>query len=565
MDTTAHFTLVVSREEQAVSPRLVAAQAVEQFERLDSPRISRSEIARILQVPDSTLRHWIRTRRLRMRDSQWPPQSVQFLESSEGLALLRRLLTAAHLIFGQHNDCGIRNLCAFLELSGLDEFIACSYGAQQAVAHQMESLLIAFGEQEDQRLAASMAPREISVAVDETFHPQICLVGIEPVSDFILLETYQPRRDAETWNQCLGASLAQRPLIVCQVVSDQAKAIIRYAQTHLGAQHSPDLFHVQQDVSRAVSSSLVSQTRSAQAQQTKAQEVMADLQGQLAACREQCPESQFGADLEQQLHRAQTAEAAAAEHLAACQARQQQARQARLGLSRDYHPFDLADGRPLEAEEVGRRLSAHFDTLEQIATEANLSARSTKQLGKARRVLKLMMATISFIWRMFDVWFSCWDLPEPTRQWIRQELIPGLYLARAAEKAPTAAQRQRLRDLSQEILVRARSPDGLWGTFSPETQADLEQKGQICADLFQRSSSCVEGRNGQLSLKHHALHRFTPGKLQALTVLHNYLVRRPDGTTAAERFYGTAPQDLFGWLLDRLAVPARPRCRRRAA
>jgi hypothetical protein len=59
--------------------------------------------------------------------------------------------------------------------------------------------------------------------------------------------------------------------------------------------------------------------------------------------------------------------------------------------SRDYHPFDLADGRPLEAEEVGRRLSAHFDTLEQIATAANLSARSSKQLGKARRVLKLMM------------------------------------------------------------------------------------------------------------------------------------------------------------------------------
>jgi hypothetical protein len=128
----------------------------------------------------------------------------------------------------------------------------------------------------------------------------------------------------------------------------------------------------------------------------KAQEVLADLQGQLAACRKQCPESDFGGDLEQQLHHAQTAEAAAAEQLAACQARQQQARQARQGLSRDYHPFDLADGRPLEAEEVGRRLSAHFDTLEQIASEANLSARSTKQLAKARRVLKAMTAAISF-------------------------------------------------------------------------------------------------------------------------------------------------------------------------
>ena len=35
-------------------------------------------------------------------------------------------------------------------------------------------------------------------------------------------------------------------------------------------------------------------------------------------------------------------------------------------------------------------------------------------------------------------------------------------------------------------------------------------------------------------------------------------MRRADGTTAAERFYGAAPRDCFAWLLDRLAVPARP-------
>ena len=141
---------------------------------------------------------------------------------------------------------------------------------------------------------------------------------------------------------------------------------------------------------------------------------------------------------------------------------------------------------------------------------------------------------------------------------------PRSYLARVAEKASDAAERHRLRELSREILARARSPDGLWGTLCPEVQADLERKAQICADLFQRSSSCVEGRNGQLSLKHHALHRFTLRKLQALTVLHNYLIRRADGTTAAERFYGTPPRDLFAWLLGRLSVPARPRAHRSA-
>ncbi len=565
MDATVNFTLFASQHEQPVSPRLAAAVTVEQFDRLDSPWTSRSEIARCLDVPDSTLRHWVRTRWRRMKQSQWPDNTVQFLESPEGLSVLHRLLTAAHLIFVQANDCGIRNLCAFLELSGLDEFIASSYGGQQAVAHQMESLLIQFGAEEDQRLVAGMPPGEISVAVDETFHPQICLVGMEPVSDFIFLEEYQPRRDADTWSRCLSAKLAPLPITVCQVVSDQAKALIHYAEVHLGAHHSPDLFHVQQETSRGLSLPLASQRRRVEERLSKTQAKVADLQAQFEACREQCPENSQVSELEQQLQQARTEEATAGEHLSACQDRQQRATGARRGLSHDYHPFDLDNGRPLDEDEVGRRLAGHFDTLEQIAAEAGLSAHATKKLAKARRVLDPMKATILFFWKMIGVWFSLWDLPEPVRQWMRQELIPGLYLARVAEKASDAAERHRLRKWSQEILARARSPDGFRGAHRPEVQADLEHKAQICADLFQRSSSCVEGRNGQLSLKHHALHRFTSRKLQALTVLHNYLVRRPDGTTAAERFYGTAPQELFAWLLDRLSIPARPRARRRAA
>ena len=67
MDTGVHFSLVVSQQEQLVAPRLVAAEAVERF---DSPRTSCSEVAGRLDVPDSTLRHWLRTRWRRMKHSQ---------------------------------------------------------------------------------------------------------------------------------------------------------------------------------------------------------------------------------------------------------------------------------------------------------------------------------------------------------------------------------------------------------------------------------------------------------------------------------------------------------------
>jgi hypothetical protein len=99
--------------------------------------------------------------------------------------------------------------------------------------------------------------------------------------------------------------------------------------------------------------------------------------------------------------------------------------------------------------------------------------------------------------------------------------------------------------------------------LSSEQRIAVERVTQDCADLFQRSSSCVEGRNGQLSLRHHSLHRIAPTRLQALTAVHNYFIHRPDGSTAAERFFGAAPADMFDWLLDHLDMPARPASKRR--
>lgn len=87
----------------------------------------------------------------------------------------------------------------------------------------------------------------------------------------------------------------------------------------------------------------------------------------------------------------------------------------------------------------------------------------------------------------------------------------------------------------------------------------MEEAAKQCAYLFQRSSSCVEGRNGQLSLWHHGLHRLSAQKLKVLTTLHNYYIKRKDGTTAAERFFEQKPKDLFEYLLTLSPYPVRPK------
>jgi hypothetical protein len=121
----------------------------------------------------------------------------------------------------------------------------------------------------------------------------------------------------------------------------------------------------------------------------------------------------------------------------------------------------------------------------------------------------------------------------------------------------------RQKAIIDETLMRltVHQRDWPWKTLTLSEQVIWNKKARQCAALFQRSSSCVEGRNGVLSLKHHAIHKLNPNKLQALTVLHNFFSSRNDGTTAAERFFEKKPRDVFEWLLYSVDLPVRPRNR----
>ena len=160
------------------------------------------------------------------------------------------------------------------------------------------------------------------------------------------------------------------------------------------------------------------------------------------------------------------------------------------------------------------------------------------------------------------MWVSELRLTAELEEVVLKELIPALYLQRGARKLATAEARAKVMAVYQPMLERIRGPASELSKLPAEDRAKVESVAEQAADLFQRSSSCVEGRNGQLALRHHSLHRLSNGKLGALTVVHNYYLTRSDGRTAAERFFGEKPNDLFGWLVDRLDVPARPAAKR---
>ena len=447
---------------------------------------------------------------------------------------------------------GIRLVSVFLELSGLALFVAASYGVQQKVTLAIEQAVVEFGQGERERLGQDMEAKQITVCEDETFHPETCLVAIEPVSNYILLEQYADDRQAKTWTQALEQATAGLRVEIIQSTSDEGKGLLRHVEVELGAQHSPDVFHVQHEVVKGVGGALASKERKAERAATEAREKVNELQKRLETGGR---EAQV---LTQLLTEARQQEQARQQALEMASTQRERARQAMQGLSTSYHPYDLETGAERNAEQVSICLAQHFAQIEGIASEAQLSENAFKKIAKAKKVVAAMVTTLAFFWLTLRAKVEALALTPEVEQAVYHHLIPGIYLQLVAEKVADPQQKLRFQHTSAELLAPLQANDGLLSGLAVEEVPPLEKVALACAHLFQRSSSCVEGRNGQLALHHHQLHRISSRKLAALTTVHNYFVKREDRTTAAERFFGTKPRDLFEWVLDRVDLPGRP-------
>lgn len=537
--------------------RTQATQVRHDFQHPDHTPTSQRQFARQAGVPRSTLGHWLR------RDRQPPPDLepdlAAFLGSPAGYRFLRQLVAALHLVFHLGGDAGLRPLVRFLELTQLDRFVAPSVGAQQALAVRMQDALLTYASEERQRLAAAMPPRKVTACLDENFHgSQPCLVAVEPVSNFLLLEAYQPQRDGDTWTAALRQALTGLPVEVIQVTSDQAKGLIACAHDGLDAQHTPDLFHGQRELSQATALPLHRQVEAARKEVDRAR---AHTQAQ----RQRHQDYQQGPrppgrppDFAGDRRLAEAAERWAVADLARRQQWQEQARQAVRGVADDYHPFDAASGRPVPAAAVGRRLEERLEVIEGVVQGADLGESSRQALAKARRWLVPLVASLAWFWETVDELVSGLGLTAAARRAFREQLLAGLYWQREASRGRDAAQRQQRRALAERLLAAAWSAAGALGQLAESKRHEVARVAAAAVALFVRSSSCVEGRNGRLSLYHHGQGPLREGRLRALTAVHNYVAERADGTTAAERFFGAKPRPVFEWLLERLPELPRP-------
>jgi hypothetical protein len=524
----------IHRSRLAISEKIVA------FDVLTSLRTRRSarDISSILEVPNSTMRSWTQTRPL-----EKPSIALtDFFATLDGIKLLQKMIAAAMFVI-DYGPSGVRGVQEYLRLSGLDQFVASSYGAIQAYSTRMEQYIVLFGADEEKSRVAKMRSRKVTAGLDEMFrgrHP--CLVAIEVASNFILLEKFTEDRTAETWKRELSTRLDGMNIEIGQITSDLCGAITSYAKD-IRASHSPDLFHGQYELSKATAGPLASQERSFE----KALEE-ADAKMKKAIKKH--------GDSSEQARHASGMRNLRKHGLEERQRRTEKVRAAKRAFGEIYHPIDMQNGTLQTADGVKKKMDEQIQTIEGAATEAGLSQGCMDRIAKAGRAFAAMVVFLTTYLAMLQLSVDGLRLEEEQKAFFLNVVFSWTYL-KLILKRQSKSGKENLTQLLENLEGKMKAEP--WPNDMKE--AWIKHAKEL-AELFQRSSSCVEGRNGMLSLLHHRCHRLSTSSLKALTVVHNYHIRRADGSTAAERFFEQKHSNLFSSIVENVRIPGRPYHRR---
>jgi Family of unknown function (DUF6399) len=526
------------------------------YSQLRSEGLSQVDAASKIGIPRTTLEAWIS----RGKSIDADPELIAFFQGVVGTAFLHRLVTAAHFVFIEAGACGIRFVSLFLNLVGLDQFVAASFEAQRKLNVTIQESIVDHAVKETQRLGANMPKKNITVAQDETFTCGLTLVAIEPESNFIILEKPTEKRDTETWDAAMKEALEPLNCRVIQSTSDEATAIISHIEGSLKAHHSPDLFHQQQDLSRATSGPMAAKVRSAESDQEKAGKLLESSKSEADKYHQNADERGPGRppDFQKQLNAAESKLKEAIEEVNRLKRVQDDMRAAIRGVSEVYHYADPLTGKRATSGRVQNKIQEKIDTVRSLAEQEGLSDASYSKINKAERVLPKMKSTIEFVNSYIQSEIDLLQLTSDQKKSVKDQLVPAYYLERIAEQE-TKEEALPILELANQIKEPLFALNGIFADLAPTKLDELKIKARSLANVFQRSSSCVEGRNGVLSFRHHELHSMSERKRKTLTALHNFFIERSDGSTAAERFFESKPKDLFESILNKVTIPTMPR------
>ncbi len=197
--------------------------------------------------------------------------------------------------------------------------------------------------------------------------------------------------------------------------------------------------------------------------------------------------------------------------------------------------------------------------------------RQTHQLKDSRNGLRSMKNQIESLSAIVDLWWSWVDQCLAASgceinlvHWVKDYLLPSAYWQQQVQRTKNSE----LRADYQAASLKTFDCFKIHPVTVSLSQLDREQWWHWAiwmVSKFQRCSSAVEGRNGYLAQVHHNRRGLSTKRLKVSTVIHNFALKRSDGTTAAERLFGRKFPDLFEYLENNLGELPQPRKSRKSS
>ncbi len=478
------------------------------------------------------------------RRDQYPESCLW--ETAAGQEWRRRLVCSAIYVFGIKCGIGAETLSEFFYLLQLPMQVGVSPSALRSLEVVVRKAILKYQQQQQKAQEETQTAIEICAGADETAFEQDVLVLMDLSSGYILVEEEVENRQYETWLDRAQQALTPVGVRVRSLVSDRAPALIKLALEGFECPSIADLFHPLWDLSKSVGAALSRLLTQASKKLAQAQQRLA----QLTALAEDATAQQR---LVEQLQ-------------AQCvfvQSGQYTYHRLRQQLTLSVHPFALSDSGFKTTTEIKAQLEQLLLKLETLQSTHHLP-KAASAFNKFRQQIPALAVGVNTWWHWVQHTLCLENLDTPLTNWLLGQMLPTVYWQLQLSKTKSRSLRRIYRQAQRRAHQFLRHHD-FTATLTSDEFDHWHEWSRRMVSKFHRASSAVEGRNGYLSHRHHAARGFWSNHLQVLTVIHNFDLKRSDGTTAAQRLFGRPFPNLFNWVMEQIGELPRPRISKKSA
>ncbi|UJB71374.1 FlxA-like family protein (plasmid) [Acaryochloris sp. 'Moss Beach'] len=451
------------------------------------------------------------------------PESLWW-ETQTGSQWLRVMVLGVVYYFGIKHGVGAESLSEFFTAIHIDAHVGVSASSLRLLKRKMRDAIIAYDVAQQEHCQPTEG-QGICVGGDETFFGLPILVMLELASGFIFTEVERPNRTYATWQAQIQQWWTRCGWHCHFMVSDGAPALIKLAVSGLGCVSVSDLFHALSALAQPIGSDMGRQISQLNKKATV-------LQQQLLNVRSEAKQQQLQ------------------QSIAEISAQQQSLEQDKTAyhqvlhrLTQVIHPFNIKTLEWQLFDDLSAELKAPLAQMSALAKTYG-AQKGSKAIDSFQQQIPSMAQGIHAWWLWVTQALKGVTDDLDVQNWVLMCLLPWAYWQQQTDKTRNPLLKADYRKATEQAYDQLLK--------HPITQQMDSQKSQEWVDWaqwmstkYQRTSSAVEGRNGYLSRLHHAARGFSEESLKVLTIIHNFDLKRADGTTAAQRLFGHPFPDVF--------------------